>query len=100
MLYFPGANPPFTLETRFNLSGNTAGLGLGGYNANNGFDLLTVILHEIGHVLAITDGSGDFGISPQYVGGTNGVLVQRNVDHLGGDRCRARIPDECRHIEG
>lgn len=47
--YFPGASPPLALETGFSLRGISGTTGQGGYDSHDGFDLLSVIRHEIGH---------------------------------------------------
>jgi hypothetical protein len=89
--YFPVASPPFTLETRYNLAGTDGTFGLGGYDAQDGHDLLTVILHELGHVLAINNVlPGNWTIDPQHVGGQADVWVLGTFaipggSHLAGD---------------
>jgi autotransporter-associated beta strand protein len=85
--FFPGTAPPYTLETRYNLSGNAGVPGAGGYDAMDGFDLLTVITHEIGHVLGIAGTEpGEYNISPQHIAGLQNVLVLEDTDspHLAG----------------
>ena len=89
--YFPVANPPDTLETKFDLTGKIGAVGLGGYDSHDGYDMLTVILHEMGHVLAINNIlPGDWPIDPQHVGGISDVWVLGTFavpggPHLAGD---------------
>ena len=83
--YFP-VSPPGALETGFSRAGIEGVPGVGGYHAQNGFDLLTVIVHEIGHVLGIAGTEpGLYNIYPHHVGGVEGVLVLDNGAHLAGD---------------
>ncbi|MEX2307462.1 MAG: autotransporter-associated beta strand repeat-containing protein [Pirellulales bacterium] len=98
--YFPGTAPPGGLEVNFQATGiadspalntrSASGQNLPGtmtpVDANNGNDLLSTILHEIGHVLGIAGVEpGDYNIDPQHVGGLNNVLVLEGGDgHLGG----------------
>ncbi len=94
--YFPGTTPPDSLEVGYRGSGlanystgapTASGSGVAGVNANNGQDLLSTIVHEIGHVLGISgEEPGDFNILPQHVGGLNNVLVQEDEGggHLAG----------------
>jgi fibronectin-binding autotransporter adhesin len=84
--YFPGTTPPATLETGFYRTGNLGVAGVGGFNAQNGYDLLTVILHEMGHVLGVDAiEPGEYNIYPQHVGGLNNVLVlEGDGGHLAG----------------
>ncbi len=60
-------------------------MGAGGFDAQNGFDLLSTIVHEIGHVLGVNVEPGDFNIDPQHIGGVQDVLVLENNGHLGGN---------------
>ena len=86
--YFPGTAPPGALETRYNLTGIAGTPGAGGFHAQNGVDLMTVIMHEIGHVLGIAGTEpGEYNIYPQHVGGLNNVLVLEddNSGHLAGN---------------
>jgi hypothetical protein len=91
---FPGTTPPGTLEVGFRGTGLAAfgnAPGQPGVNANSGFDLLSTVVHEIGHVLGIgadlLGEPGEFNIFPQHVGGLSDVLVLEDDDsgHLGGD---------------
>src|SRR5262245_32787186 len=56
--YFPYSSPPVGLEVGFKRAG-TAVVGVNGVAADNGFDLLTVILHEMGHVLGVNSDTSD-----------------------------------------
>lgn len=85
--YFPYSAPPVGLEVGFKRAG-TAVAGVNGVAANIGFDLLTVILHEMGHVLGVnSDTSDPYLFNPQHVGGLAGVAVLNDNDsgHLAGD---------------
>jgi len=88
---FPGTTPPGPLEVGFRGTGLTAFGNTSGQpnvNANTGFDLLSTIVHEIGHVLGIAGVEpGEYNIFPQHVGGLTNVLVLEDNDsgHLGGD---------------
>jgi autotransporter-associated beta strand protein len=86
--YFVGNPPPGALETGFFRSGMTGAVGAGGYDAHDGFDLLSTVVHEIGHVLGIDHNDlGDvyFEISPEHIGGTAGVfLPEGEGGHLSG----------------
>ena len=83
--YFPGASPPLALETGFIL------VGTEGSTAHDNFDLLSVILHEIGHVIGIHDIlPGDWPLDPQHIGGLEDVSVLGTFaipggTHLAGD---------------
>ncbi len=92
--FFPGTAPPATLEVGYRLaalSGFPSDTGQPGVTAANGNDLLSTILHEIGHMLGIgadpIGEPGQFNIDPQHVGGLSNVLVLEDNDsgHLGGD---------------
>lgn len=85
--FFPFAPPPpDALETGYFRPGNSTAIGPGGYDSQSGFDLLTVVVHEIGHILGI-DKRNPPGVStpilypilPEHLGGASGVFV------LGGD---------------
>jgi autotransporter-associated beta strand protein/T5SS/PEP-CTERM-associated repeat protein len=87
--YFPATAPPGVLETRYALNGNIGLSGPGGYNAQDGFDLLTVILHELGHALGVTDLVGEYDMLSQHVGGGGDVevrgIVNEGGSHLAGN---------------
>lgn len=87
--YFPATAPPAALETRFTYNGMAGSAGMGGFDAANGIDLLTVIVHELGHVLGVNDLVGEYDILPEHVGGIEGVEVGRTVNdggsHLAGN---------------
>lgn len=88
--YFPGVPPPEELEVMYRGFGSSSfasASGVAGVNANNGIDLLSTVLHEIGHVLGISgDEPGDYNIDPQHVGGTVGVeVLDGSGGHLGGN---------------
>ena len=69
------------LEVGYVGTGNSAASLQPGVTSANGFDLLTVILHEIGHALGINGTEpGDYNIYPQHVGGVNNVLVKEAED--------------------
>jgi autotransporter-associated beta strand protein len=86
---FPGTEPPGTLEVSFfgtGASGTPNATGQAGVDASNGPDLLSTIVHELGHVLGISGVEpGDYNIFPQHVGGLEDVLVLDNGGHLGGN---------------
>ncbi|MEX2169584.1 MAG: autotransporter-associated beta strand repeat-containing protein [Pirellulales bacterium] len=98
--YFPGTAPPGALEVGFRGTGlaiypNSAiatdsDSGVAGVNASNGYDLLSTVVHEIGHVLGIgadiLGEPGEFNIYPHHVGGLVDVLVQEDEGggHLAG----------------
>ncbi len=86
--YFPGTAPPGGLEVGFRATGIPGANGAGGFHAGNGFDLLSTVVHEIGHALGISGVEpGEYNIFPQHVGGLNNVLVLEDNDsgHLAGD---------------
>jgi autotransporter-associated beta strand protein len=86
-LFFPGTAPPGALEVGFIGDGLAGTPGAGGFNAQDGFDLLTVIVHEMGHVLGIAgEEPGEYNIYPQHVGGLTNVLVKEDEGggHLAG----------------
>jgi len=79
--YFPFAPPPpDALETGYFRAGNSTAIGAGGYDSQTGFDLLSVVMHEIGHILGI-DGQVPnlYTMSPEHLGGVSGAIV------LGGE---------------
>jgi fibronectin-binding autotransporter adhesin len=77
------------LETGYHRDGLPGPIGAGGFDADTGYDLLTVVLHEIGHVLGIHSQFPPqvaYPIDPQYLGGASGVLVAEGEGgHLAGD---------------
>lgn len=94
--FFPGTAPPGTLEVGARRGVNSATLvpsasGQSGINQTNGFDLLSTVVHEMGHVLGIGADAlgepGEFNIDPQHVNGLTDVLVLEDDDsgHLAGD---------------
>lgn len=104
--FFPGTSPPSALEVGFLSSGKPNGgrlitdpsntLSASGQNlpgtmtpvdASNGYDLLSTIVHEMGHALGINGTEpGEYNILPQHVGGLDNVLVLEDDDsgHLAG----------------
>ncbi len=106
--YFPGTAPPGPLEVNYQATGIANGTIIDGVplntlsasgqtfldsmginvsvDASNGRDLLSTILHEIGHVLGISGiEPGEYNIDPQHVGGLSNVLVlEGDGGHLGG----------------
>jgi hypothetical protein len=101
--YFPGTAPPGALETGFLSAGIPNGTIVNGtplttasasgeiisgstIDASTGSDLLTTIVHEIGHALGINGVEpGEYNIFPQHVGGLNNVLVlEGDGGHLSG----------------
>ena len=85
MTYFTSAAPPDNLEVRAVRLGNAGAVGAGGYDAESGYDLLSTIVHELGHVLGVNIEPGDFNIDPLHIGGVQDVTVLENNGHLGGD---------------
>lgn len=83
--YFTSAAPPDNLEVGASRTGNTGTAGAGGYDAASGYDLLSTIVHELGHVLGVNIEPGDFNIDPQHIGGVEDVTVLENNGHLGGN---------------
>ncbi|MBA3483998.1 MAG: hypothetical protein H0T51_19515, partial [Pirellulales bacterium] len=107
--YFPGTAPPDALETMYWRDGLSEPVGPNGlpirtipsgFDANTGYDLLTVILHEMGHILGIGGVEpGEYNVYPHHIGGLEDVLVLEDNDsgHLAGN---ATVPgflmcDEC-----
>ncbi len=103
--YFPGSAPPGALEVNFQSTGHPNGTFVNGLpvntlsasgqiipgtatpvDASNGYDLLSTVLHEIGHVLGINGVEpGDYNIDPAHIGGFTSVLVlEGGGGHLGG----------------
>jgi autotransporter-associated beta strand protein len=79
--WFPGTTPPTTLEVGYVGVGNSTPSLQPDVTSASGFDLLTVILHEIGHTLGINGTEpGEYNIYPQHVGGLNNVLVKEEED--------------------
>jgi hypothetical protein len=82
--YF-GGSPPGALETHFQRDGLDTYTGAGGFDANDGYDLLTVILHEIGHVLGINSRPLPvYPLNPVHLGGEGDVIVGGVGGHLAG----------------
>jgi fibronectin-binding autotransporter adhesin len=84
---FPGAPPPVTLETGYHLPASGGPVGAGGFDAQHGYDLLTVILHEMGHALGINGTEpGEYNMFPQHIGGLQNALVAESDGggHLAG----------------
>ncbi|MFO0915873.1 MAG: autotransporter-associated beta strand repeat-containing protein [Pirellulales bacterium] len=90
--YFLGTQPPGSLEVGYQAPGDenfSNATGSTTVNAKNGFDLLTVIVHEIGHVLGIGEhlGAEVYILRPEHVGGLEGVIVlgdENGGGHLAG----------------
>jgi autotransporter-associated beta strand protein len=84
--FFVGS-PPGALETHYQRDGLGTYVGAGGYNSSDGYDLLTVVLHEIGHVLGISSPPPQvdplYPLNPAHVGGA-GVIVVGDEGHLAG----------------
>lgn len=105
--FFPDFPPPATLEVSFRATGLLDGTFVDGVpvntlsasqqvvpgtatpvDASNGYDLLSVILHEVGHILGISGTEpGNYNIYPQHVGGDANVTVLEHPEsgHLGGN---------------
>ena len=86
--YFPDLTPPHGLEVGFKRAGTAVAGAANGVRADMGFDLLTVILHEIGHALGVnSDTSEPYFFNALHVGGIGGVSVLNDNDsgHLAGD---------------
>jgi autotransporter-associated beta strand protein len=87
--YFPGTPPPGALEVGFRGAGSPAvpsSSGVANVNAGNGYDLLSTIVHEIGHVLGLGGVEpGNYNIDPQHIGGLVDVTVlEGGGGHLSG----------------
>ena len=84
--FFAGS-PPGVLETHYDRGGKSSSyVGVGGYTSHNGYDLLTVVLHEIGHVLGINSRPLPiYPLNPAHLGGATGVAVVGSGGHLAGD---------------
>jgi hypothetical protein len=87
MRLFAGTPPPEELEVGYRKVGDfDAGPGLSGRKPLEGPDLLSTVLHEIGHVLGVSgEEPGEYNIHPQHIGGWANVLVVEDDDsgHLG-----------------
>ena len=88
--YFPGSAPPGALEVMYRGFGSSSfpsASGQAGVNASTGYDLLSTIVHEMGHVLGIAGiEPGEYNIFPQHVGGITNVLVlEGDGGHLAGN---------------
>ena len=93
--WFPGNPPPSVLEVGFRGSAinatcvgstsTTECVGASGFNSTDSNDLLSVLLHEMGHELGVNSSDPDvilFGvwnISPSHVGFFNGVDVLESI---------------------
>ncbi len=87
--YFPGTPPPDALEVGYWGSGQPGFANITGQpvvNAITGLDLLSTVVHEIGHVLGIAETEpGEYNIASLHVGGITGVLVKEgDGGHLAG----------------
>lgn len=49
--HFPGTPPPGALEVGYRAAGTSTTVTAGGFSASNGFDLLSTVVHEMGHAL-------------------------------------------------
>jgi hypothetical protein len=98
--WFPDTPPPGVLEVGYRGSGisgicpgsSSASLCMGASGVTNtaGADLLSTLLHEMGHEMGINwDEPGNYNIYPHHIGGTNDVVVAEDLDafdaHLWGD---------------
>ncbi|MGD9635135.1 MAG: autotransporter-associated beta strand repeat-containing protein, partial [Pirellulales bacterium] len=88
--FFAGSTPPGSLETGYHREGMAGPIGPGGFDAASGYDLLTVVVHEMGHVLGINSAHFPpkivYGIDSQFLGGTGNALVAAGAGgHLAGD---------------
>jgi hypothetical protein len=97
---FPGTPPPLELEVGF--QGTIPGTGttspcfnatdsIGSPTTETGFDLLSTVVHELGHVLGTTGHEpGEYNIYPHHVGFLSNVLVKEEPNspigfsHLAG----------------
>ena len=80
--WFPGTTPPDVLEVGYR------GRALPGSLAEGRPDLLSTMVHEIGHHLGINgEEPGEYNIYPHHVGGLTNVLVKEDesTSHLAGD---------------
>lgn len=98
--HFPDAPPPGALEVGYRTTGTSMTNGAGGFNSTNGYDLLSTIVHEMGHALGLAGiEPGNYNILPQHVGGREGIEVlegggghlagQGNVPYLMCENCGA-----------
>ena len=89
--FFPGTTPPGALEVGFEgyaLPDQVAGVSGNAPDGEDVDDLLSTIIHEMGHALGIIgEEPGEYNIYPHHVGWTFDVLVAEDDDsgHLGGD---------------
>jgi hypothetical protein len=74
-----GGSPPSLLEVGY------GGPALGS-PANGGTDLLSVLVHEIGHVIGMDNWGQDYDLDPGFLGGVGGVSLIRGdgEGHLDG----------------
>lgn len=86
---FPDKKPPGALEVGFRAAALSPGItGASGNASNAANDLLSTIVHEMGHALGIAVVEpGEYNIYPFHVGGLTDVLVAEDDDsgHLAGD---------------
>ena len=96
--WFPGTAPPDVLEAGFRglANGGTCPgstsmaqcIGASGFAANdttNGRDLLSTLIHEMGHEMGINwIEPGEYNMLPQHVGNLSDVLVGEDIEKISG----------------
>jgi autotransporter-associated beta strand protein/T5SS/PEP-CTERM-associated repeat protein len=86
--HFPATAPPGALEVGYRATGNVATtvVGIGGFDSIDGYDLLSTVLHEMGHALGLSGVEpGNYNILPQHLGGLEGVeVLEGGGGHLAG----------------
>ena len=85
--YFPGTAPPGSLEVGYRGNGLVVMSPITGVTADIGNDLLSTVVHEMGHILGISGTEpGQYNIYPHHVGGLQDVLVLEDDEggHLAG----------------
>jgi autotransporter-associated beta strand protein len=84
--HFPATVPPGALEVGYRGTSSTAVAGVGGFTSQNGFDLLSTVVHEMGHALGLSGVEpGNYNILPEHLGGLDDVeVLEGGGGHLAG----------------